>query len=455
MDKPRRGTRVAIIDIARGMGRMKAVVEFFKEWWWVLASIAAIVLALAAFIGPGPPRSVTIAGGAAGGAYARAAETLAKALRDVGVSADVIATQGTVDNLRLLRADSGSRADVALVQGGVATEADAANVRSLGGVFLEPVWVFVVGKPGAEAREFAVLRGKRVAIGAEGSGARAAAERFLRDQDLLAAITAIPLGGAEAAAALKSGAVDAVVLVASPSAAWVRALAADRAATLIGFERAPAFERLYPFVAGVTVQAGVLDLGADLPARPTPLVALTAQIAVREDLHPALQGVLLEAMKRLYARGDVLSPPGAFPDPVRVDLPLSEEARRYYETGPTFLRRVLPYWWANLLERAWIVILPALTLLIPLIRAAPPVYRWRVRSRIYRWYRDLTALEIKGRNAQTEAERSQARAGLAQMLRETAQIEVPLGYADELFRLRSHIAFVDNLVAAGPAEEVA
>lgn len=428
---------------------MKAVFEFFKEWWWVLVAVAGLVFAIGAFVGPGPPRSITIAGGAAGGAYARNAEALAAVLRDVGVEATVLTTQGSVENLRLLRSQSGPRADVALVQGGAATPEDAAAIRSLGGVFLEPVWVFVAGAQDAALQDFSALKGKRVAIGADGSGARAAAERFLRDQRLNEAITPVALGGADAATALQAGAVDAAVLVASPSADWVRALVRDARFSLVGFERAGAFERLYSFVAGVTLQAGVLDLGANLPARATPMVALTAQIAVREELHPALQGVLLEAMKRLYSGGDVVSAPGAFPDAVRVDLPLSDEARRYYETGPTFLRRVLPYWWANLLERAWIVILPALTLLIPLIRAAPPVYRWRVRSRIYRWYRDLTALEIKGRNAKSDGERAEVRAGLAQMLRETGQMEVPLGYADELFRLRGHIAFVDNLIATG------
>jgi uncharacterized protein len=273
---------------------------------------------------------------------------------------------------------------------------------------------------------------------------------LLADQGLLGALTLVPLSGADAAAALVAGSIDAAMLVASPRASWVKTLLSAPGVRLTSFARAPSYARIYPFAVDVVLKQGVVDLAANLPAEDTPLMAVTAQIAVRQDLHPALQGVLLEAMRRQYTKGDVLSGPGAFPSAVNIDLPLSEEAQRYYETGPTFLRRILPYWWANLLERAWIVLLPALTLLIPLIRAAPPVYRWRVRSRIYRWYRDLTALEIKGRNAQSEAERTEARTGLAQMLRETAQIEVPLGYADELFRLRSHIAFVDNLVAQGP-----
>lgn len=432
---------------------MKAVVEFLKDFWWLLLGLAALAASIVLFVGPSPPTKVTIAGGAAGGAYAKAAEDLAAAMKAVGVEAAVIATTGSVDNLKRLNATDDTRADVALVQGGVASPADAAGVVSLGGVFLEPVWVFVredAATTGA-ALDFQTLRGLRVAVGAPGSGGRAAAERFLTDQGIAQDITLLPKGGAEAAAAVQSGEAQAAVLVASPRAGWVKTLLATPGVRLVPFARAPAFERLYPFAAAVTLREGVVDMGANLPSADMPLMATTAQIAVRADLHPALQGVLLDAIKRLYERGDVLSAPGAFPDPRRVDLPLSEEARRFYESGPTFLHRMLPYWWANLLERAWIVILPALTLAIPLIRAAPPVYRWRVRSRIYRWYRDLTALEIKGRNAATDAERNEARAGLAQMLRETAQIEVPLGYADELFRLRSHIAFVDNLIATGEA----
>lgn len=422
---------------------MKRVVDFFKEWWWLFLAVAALIFLVAAWVGPGPPRRITLAGGAAGGAYAQAAADLAGALKAVGVEATVVETTGSVENLARLQAKDATRVDVALLQGGVASTADAATVASLGGAFLEPVWLFARNGVGGE--DLQRVRGLRVAAGAPGSGVRAAATRLLTDQGLTD-VNLIALGGVAAAEALSKGEVDAVLLVASPRADWVRTLLRTPGVTLVPFNRAGAYERLYPFAVAITLREGVLDLTDNVPSQDVPLVAATAQIAVRQDLHPALQGVLLEAMRRLYSKGDALSPPGAYPDPLNVDLPLSDEARRYYDTGPSFLRRVLPYWWANLLERAWIVLLPALTLLIPLIRAAPPVYRWRIRSRIYRWYRDLTALEIKGRNAQTDQERAEARAGLSQMLRETAQIEVPLGYADELFRLRSHIAFVDNLI---------
>jgi len=438
---------------------MAAAVNFFKSWWWLFLVVAGGIWLMALLIGPGPPRTITIAGGSAGGAYAKAAQDLAAAMDAVGVRATVLETQGTVDNLARLAAGSGAvsgtlgGADVGLVQGGVAPADGAAGIESLGGIFLEPVWVFVRADQANGAQDLQALRGLRVAA-AKGSGARALAERLLADQGLSDAVTLVDMGSADAAAALRAGGaggIDAAVMVASPRASWVKALLATPGVRLVPFERAPAFARLYPFAASVSLHRGVVDLATDLPAADVPLMAATAQVAVRADLHPALQGVLLEAIGRLYEGGDQLSPHGAFPTRSGVDLPLSEEARRYYETGPTFLRRVLPYWWANLLERAWIVILPALTLLIPLIRAAPPVYRWRVRSRIYRWYRDLTALEIKGRNAVNEAEKAEVRRGLAQMLRETAQIEVPLGYAEELFSLRSHIAFVDQLIATGEA----
>lgn len=429
---------------------MQAVVNFAKSWWWLLLAVAALFWLLASLIGSGPPRSITIAGGSAGGAYARAAEELADAMRAIGVEPTVVPTSGSVENLARLKSTGPDRVDVALLQGGVATEADGERVSSLGAVFLEPVWVFVRGYP--TGLDFQTLRGLRVAVGPQGSGGRAAAERFLADQGLTKDVTLIPLGGADAAKALMAGSVDAAVLVASPRAGWVKDLLSAPGIRPAPFLRAPAFERLYPFAAAVTLRRGVVSLSEDLPDQDVPLMAAAAQIAVRQDLHPALQGVLLEAIKHRYAVGDALSPAGAFPNPKAVDLPLSDEARRYYDTGPTFLRRVLPYWWANLLERAWIFLLPALTLAIPLVRAAPPVYRWRVRSRIYRWYRDLTALEIKGRNAASEQERTEVRASLANMLRETGEIEVPLPYSDELFRLRSHIAFVEGLVAQAQGE---
>ena len=413
----------------------------WAPWLLALLGAAALIVAVALFIGPAPPKRVVIAGGAAGGAYAAAAEELAQGLRAVGVEVEIVSTAGSAENLARLAASDDTRVDVALIQSGLAGETQ--GVQALGALFSEPIWVFA--RRTSAGPDLQALRGLTVAAGAPGSGARALAETLLADNALGAEdITLVPIGGRDAVAAVQEGRADAAFVVASPQADWIQALAADPTLALIPFDRAPAYERRAPYLTAVTLRRGVLDPAADRPRQDVPLLAASAQLAVRADLHPAIQSVLLQTAAERFSRGDVLSAPGTYPNPHGVDLPLSEEAVRFHQTGPTTLRRYLPYWAANLVERAGIVIVPALLLLSPLIRSAPPVYRWRIRRRIYLWYRDLKDLEGRARAASTEMDIAHVRAGFAALQQEVARIAVPESYTDELYRLREHIAFVET-----------
>jgi uncharacterized protein len=408
---------------------------------WGIGALAALgLLALIfQFIGPAPPRSVIIAGGAAGGAYAMAAEELAGALREVGVEATVLPTAGSAENIARLTATDETRVDIALVQSGLG--AGVEGVASLGALYPEPIWLFA--RASFTAPDVQGLRGLRVAAGAVGSGARVLAERLLADNAVdPASLTLIPLGGQDAVTALQEGRADAAFVVASPRAAWVQALMADPQLTLVPFDRAPAYERRMPHLTAVILRRGVLNPAQDIPSRDVPLLAASAQLAVRADLHPAIQSVLLEAAQLRFSGGDALTAPGQFPNPHAVDLPISDEAERYYQNGASTLRRYLPYWAANLIQRAWMVLLPALVLISPLVRSAPPVYRWRTRRKIYLWYRDLKDLEARARAANDPMEKDHVRAGFAALDHEVARITVPDSYTDELYRLREHIAFV-------------
>lgn len=417
---------------------------------WLAAALAAavVIVAVALFIGPAPPKRVVIAGGAPGGAYAAAAEELAQGLRKVGVEVEVVATAGSADNLARLTATDDSRVDVALVQSGLSAQGTA--VESLGALFSEPIWVFA--RRLNAGPDLLALRGLTVAAGPPGSGARSLAETLLADNGLGAAdVTLEPIGGRDAVAAVREGRVDAAFVVASPQAGWIQDFADDPTLTLVPFDRAPAYERRAPYLSAVTLRRGVLHPAADQPRQDVPLLAASAQLAVRADLHPAIQSVLLQTAEERFSRGDVLSAPGDYPNHHGVDLPLSDEAQRFHQSGPSALRRYLPYWAANLVERAGIVIVPALLLLSPLIRSAPPVYRWRIRRRIYLWYRDLKDLELRARSAASEMDVAHIRASFAALQQEVARVAVPESYTDELYRLREHIAFVEAQSLSPPS----
>jgi TRAP transporter TAXI family solute receptor len=409
------------------------------------APIVIVVLGIVVafmFMAPAPPKRVVIAGGAAGGVYAGAAQSYAEALRKEGIEVEVLETAGSVDNLARVKA---RQADVTIVQTGLAAELGQEGVSSLGALFYEPLWIFHrSGKPVSELQD---LRGLKVAIGPEGSGVRVLASLILNEAGVGAdAFTAAPLAGQAAAAALKAGEIDAAMVVSGPAATWIADLLRDPAIALVSLNEAHALGRRHAYLDEVLLYRGVVDLAGKLPKEDVMLIAPVAQLVVRDDLHPAVQSLLIERAIADHGGGSLLADPGRFPTPQLTDIAISDEARRYYENGPSFLRRIFPYSVANFLERTWVLIIPLVTLMIPLVRAAPPIYRWRIRRKIYVWYKDLRELETAGRAAETVEERMEIRARLADLQAETGKVEVPVSYTDDLYRLRAHIRFVAELL---------
>lgn len=416
--------------------------DIIRLYWAPMAIVVLGIVVALMFVAPAPPRKVVIAGGAEGGAYAAAAQHYAEALRRQQIEVEVQTTAGSVDNLNRIK---NKQADIGIVQTGLAADLGSEGVRSIGAVFYEPLWVFY--RAGIRVEELQDVAGKRAAIGPEGSGVRVLASLLLAEAGVTGEMfDAVPLAGQAAAQALKAGEIDVALVVSSPTTPFIANLIADPNVRLMSMLEAHALARRHPYLDEVTLYRGVVDLANILPKDDVLLIAPAAQIVVREDLHSAIQSLLIEAAFAEHAGGSVLADPGRFPTPVLSDIPVAEEAERYYKKGPTFLRSVFPYSVANFFERAWVLAIPLITLLIPLVRAAPPLYRWRIRRKIYIWYRDLRNLEAAGRNAATAEERMAVRERLADMQQQTGEVEVPLSYNDDLYRLRSHIRFVSDLI---------
>ena len=411
----------------------------FVRLYGPLVGVVLLSVAIALFfVDPAPPKNVVIAGGSAGGAYALTAKAYSTALGEHNVEAAVLDTAGSVANIELLKS---GKADIAIVQTGIGATVDTDGLTSLGAVFYEPLWVF--HRAELEIADLRNLAGLRIAVGPEGAGVRVLADVLLKEVGVdSSAYTAVPVSGAKAAAAMVAGDIDVVLAVSGASAPWIAELAANPAISLMTVRRAPAWHRRYAYLGRVMLYEGVLNPAANIPQADVQMIAPTAQIVVREALHPAIQALLIEAAYDTHGRGTIFAEPGSFPTSDLVDLPLSDEAKRYYKNGPSFLRRIFPFGVANFLERAWILLIPLLTLLFPIVRAAPPIYRWSIRRKIWVWYRDLRGLEAEGRAAQTAEARRAVRARLAELQAETGKVEVPLSYTDNLYHLRHHIDFV-------------
>lgn len=421
-----------------------------KDALKIYGPLAAIILLLLIItmrmIAPPPPTDIKFAAGGVDGRYYALAEAYADALSEHGIAVEILETAGSVENFALLSAGD---ADVALLQGGIASETDRTVVQSLGGMFAEPFWIFVRGD--LEATDFGDLHGGTIAAGPVGSGTRAMAERLQTEWG--GAWTPLsPLSGSAAASALIGGTVDAAVFTASVNASYVQRLLRAENIRLIGVRRANGLAMRDPALAKVTLFEGVVDMDRNIPDQDVPLIAAIAQLGVREDLHPALQSVLLEAAEPIHGVGTMITAGGTYPDPAQTDLDLSSEARRYYRKGPTFLRRYFSFGWANFLERAWVFLIPLITLMIPLVQMAPPVYRWRIRRKIYVWYNDLHELERRGFDASDDATRQNVLSDIQALQHEVGRVEVPVSYNDELYHLRSHINFVEALIARQAAQ---
>ena len=418
--------------------------DALKVYGPVAAGLLILLIITMRFIAPPPPMELRFAAGGVDGQYYALAEQYAAALAEHGIQVEVLETAGTVENFALLKAGD---ADVALLQGGIASDEDREGLLSLGGMFAEPFWVFARADLVPDGTmDFGNLKSARIAAGATGSGTRAMTERVQSEWGGTWE-SIVPLSGSAAAAALRAGEVDAAVFTASVETGYVQSLLTAPGVTLIGMRRAEGLSMRDDALAPLVLFDGVVDMDRDIPSEDIQLISAIAQLGVDEKLHPALQSVLLEAAESIHSGGTILSRANSFPDATRTELTLSEEARRYYRNGPTFLRRYFSFGWANFLERAWVFLIPLLALLIPLVQMAPPVYRWRIRRKIYVWYNDLHELERRGFDAKDDAERRSVLSDIQAMQHEVGQVDVPVSYNDELYHLRSHINFVEALIA--------
>ena len=433
-----------------------------------------ILLAVALLAGaytllkPTPPKRVVMATGSDQGAYAAFGKRYQEELKRHGITVELRATVGSRENLRLLQ-DPMSDVEIAFVQGGSgesrreaalkagkdAEDLDDAGVMSLGTMFYEPLWLFYreasAKKLNREGliRDIAQLRGLKVNVGARGSGSPGIMNRVLlanqmeRDDIVRSQLDLTP-----AVTALLGGELDAVVMVSAPESPMVQMLLQTPGIRLFEFAQAEAYARRHRFLNTVTLPRGVVDMARNVPPQDVGLVAATTALVAREDLHPALVQLFVQAASQIHGSGGWMARAGQFPSAQSSEFPLARDAERFYRTGPPLMQRYLPFWMANFIDRMWVALFSIMVVLIPLARLVPPVYQFRIRSRIFRWYRDLRLIEEELVSGKTP------RADLAERLNKldakVERVPVPLAYTDELYALRSYIALVrERLRGAG------
>jgi TRAP-type uncharacterized transport system substrate-binding protein len=413
------------------------------------AALSAIVLILAVFaLGIflffylAPPTTIIIVSGPAGSAFRRTAEKYAQILQRNGVKLQIIPSEGSGDNIKKL-ADFQSKADIGFVQSGVNNGVKTDKLVSLGSISYQPIFVFY--RSASPIDLLSQLIGKRVVVGEVGSGTHTLSLTLLAANGIEPGgpTKLLEMDSDQAAEAILKGTVDAVFLMGdSVSIALIRQLLNTPSIRLFSFVQADAYTRRITYLNKITLPRGSIDFGKDIPAYDVFLLAPTVELIAREHLHPALSDLLIEAAQEVDSRAGLLRRQGEFPALIEQEIRISSEARRFYKSGKSFLYRSLPFRFASLVNRTAVVFVPMIVLLLPVLRLIPAIFRWRFRSRIFRWYRGLLMLEQDLITQLAPENRKILMERLDKIEEAVNRMKVPASFADQFYGLRGHIRIV-------------
>ena len=426
------------------MGRQKIRQLTPKALSSIILAVLVVVTLLSwvsyRFLQPFPPKTLIMLTGMEGGSYSAFGELYRQVLARDGIRVMLQPTSGAVENLRLLK-DRRRVAEAGFIQGTVGTIEESSNLVSLGGLAYTPLWIFY--RADGVCDDLTDLRGKRIAIGPEGSGVRLYALKLLR----LAGVTGPPaefldLSYAAAKQALLGREVDAIMMFGSPDNRLVEELLCADGIRLMSLSQAEAYARRVPDLSHVVLPRGVLDPARRYPPSDVHLLSPTTSLIVRKDLHPALVYLLLKASVEIHGGSTLVNRAGEFPTLTKVDDPISEQAQRFYKSGGSWLYAYMPYWAATFAERLILILIPLGVILVPLIGIAPWVYSWRNRSKYYPLYRELRKLEREVLEERPTADFEGYKARLDRIDRDVSSLHTSVAFYDELFILKEHIQVV-------------
>lgn len=404
----------------------------------ILLIFAALLYTGSRFLPPLAPDHMTIATGPENGIYYKSALQYQALLAKQHIHVDIVPTQGSVEAMALLR---DKKADIAFVQSGSTDAFRDEPFTSLASLYNEPIWVFYPDS-GPMLRKLSELRGKRIAVGAEGSGTKVLSVKLLAANGVTPEnSTFLTLGSEAGAQALFEGKADALISIIGTFAPLTKALLLDPKIKLFDFTRSRAYMVRYPFLNAVKLDEGVMDLENDLPPQTKKLIAATATLVSRDDIHPDLVRLVLQAAKKVHGSPGIFRQAGEFPSVRRLEFPINVNAEVYLRDGETWLEKLFPFWIASIVKRLMYLLIPVIALMIPIIKLILPLFSWRSRHKIYRWYKTLNTIEEE-MDSYDETRRQDAMKKLEQALQRIQKVDVPLSYRREYYDLIQHFELI-------------
>ena len=401
---------------------------------------AAIIAAILHFTDPTPPKHIVISTGEGEGEYEQYAKLYQELLHDEGVKLELRTSSGSSQNYQRLK-DPNSDVEIGFVQDGFGSPEEAPDLVSLGSLYYEPIWIFYRGH--AHWSRLSDLQSKKIAIGKDGGGTQALTLKLLKASGITEVNSKmIHLGWEDSVKAFKNNEIDAAFFLATPRDALIQKLLRDPTLHLMSLDQAEGISRQMPYLHHLILPHGSIDLNANIPSEDVHLTSPTATLLVKDSLHPSLMYLLLKAATQVHGEPGLFEDKNEFPEDKDFQFPMAEEAKSFYKNGLPFWQKMLPFWLASLFDRFLLVALPALALILPLLKLIPKLYQWRIRKRIYQHYGDLKFLEIKSGDAKTPQVLEKHLAELDQIETRVNRMKLPLDFSDHLYSLRGHINFV-------------
>lgn len=406
--------------------------------------LAAALFALFRFIEPPPPKVIKISTGAKTGAYYNYAQRYATELKKHGIQLDILDSSGSVQNLARLN-DPKSGVSLAFIQTGVGDQQTSPDLESLASVAYEPVWV--LSKPNKSINQLIDAKGKRVAIGADGSGSQPVALSLLGANGITATNTTfMPIGAADACVQLQQDLLDVIITVAAPNAPIIEQ-SLNAGLSVMDFNQADAYVRRFSWLSKVTLPKGSSSFSRNLPTKDIQLIAANANIVARTDVHPAIAFLLMDIASEIHAGSGLVHNTKQFPNDQSLQFNQSDESKRFFKTGRPFLQRYLPFWLANLFERLLVSIVPVLAIAIPLIKLVPAYFDFQEKSEILQLYEQGMQTDRMVRSSQLT--KADALDQIVQLDRRLDALNLGASRHIDVYNLRAHLELIRERLQIG------
>jgi TRAP-type uncharacterized transport system substrate-binding protein len=370
-----------------------------------------------------------------GGSYGFIAERYKDILARAHVKLELGITAGSSENVALLQ-DQNSGVAAGFVQGGIGNGEQVPWLLSLGRINYQIFCIFYRATEMLD--DLTELKGKRIAVGPEGTASRVVAEKVLRISGISSENSTLsPLTGQAAANALNDGKIDATILGLSSDAPILQSLLRDPRLRLMSVTRAEALTRYFPFLVRLVLPQGAIDYEKKIPASDIILFSTTNSVLVRDDLHPALISLLAQALKETHHQSGLFQRADEFPTQSDPEFPMAESAVDFYKNGLPLLNKYLPFWVVPHVQRLLAVLLAGGAIAYPIFSFAPKLHQWFLQDRMRKLYRRLRIVEAALQKELTTPQVVSLQSDLEAINRE-ARI-LPKRNSDLFFPLRRHI----------------